>query len=427
MKKNLNKKINLVIFFSEKLEKRLGGPSTYLFNLLHSFEKNYPAISYNNFLISNKNIQVKFIFKEGGKENNKKNNKYILETKKIIKNYKFFCYFYLLASNIRHYRTFNQYKNDIKNADIIHFHSVLDFKFLKKFVNKKTTKILTVHSPGSIIEEIPPQDCKYLFLKEIAILEKSAMEWIDGFIYPCKQSLENHLKSFSFLKNIISQKIISFCPTGIEPLEVFKSRREIRKKYNIPQDSFLVSYIGRHIKVKGFDLLANAIIKINKKIEKNKKIYLISAGKGELIYLFKKNKQLFKYWRHIEWTDCPGDIINASDCFVLPNRSCFFDLALLEAMSVGVPIIVTRVGGSIFVSKKSKGIFLTDPKIENIEEEILKLITLSREKRAEFGLINKKSFQDHFSQEKFSQKYVDAILKIFEKKKKQDNKFFNFT
>lgn len=417
MEEKTPKTKNIIIFFSDELKKRAGGPSTYLYNLLESFKKNYKEIEENTFYIPECHICVKFIFRKNLLSASKSQNFTHFLIKKIktgIKNiiiyWKPLARLYINISEKKSYKIFNQYKNEFSKADIIHFHSVLDFPFLKKIVGKNAIKILTVHSPASIIEEVPQEDLKFLFREEISKIEKEAFYWADGFIYPCKESLENHIKSFSFFQQILPTKKVYYCPTCIEPLKVFNNKKKIRSKYNIPLDSFLISYIGRHIEVKGFDLLGNAIMKINKNLNDNEKIYLITAGKGNLVSHFQKEENFIKTWRYIEWTEKPGDIINASDCFILLNRSCFFDLALLEAMSIGVPIITTEVGGSIFVAKKSKGIILVKPQVEDIKKAILQMIKTSEEKRKEMGLMNKKSFLSNFIQEEFAQNYINTII-----------------
>lgn len=418
MEEEISKTKSVIIFFNGELKKRQGGPSTYLYNLLESFKKKYPETEKNNFYIAKENIFIKFIFKKSlsTQENLSFFSLFLKKIKVVIRNitiyWKPFARLYLNISVKKSYKIFNQYKNDFLRANIIHFHSVLDFPFFKKIVGKKTIKVLTIHSPASIAHEIPQEDLKFLFLNQVAKIEKESMVWADGFIYPCKESVENHIKNFSFFQKILSTKKIYYCPTCVESLNVLKNKKEIRDYYNIPNSCFLISYIGRHIKVKGFDLLANAIIEINKNLNNNEKLYLITAGKGNLVSYFQQRKEFTKIWRHIEWTESPGDIINASDCFVLPNRSSFFDLALLEAMSIGIPIITTQVGGSIFVAKKSRGIILSKPQIEDIEKAILQIIKTPEEERKKMGLINKNSFQLNFIQEKFAQNYINTIVKF---------------
>ena len=43
--------------------------------------------------------------------------------------------------------------------------------------------------------------------------------------------------------------------TGTAPKSALVTKEEMRKKYGIPQDAFVISYVGRHNEIKGYDAL----------------------------------------------------------------------------------------------------------------------------------------------------------------------------
>jgi len=384
-----------VIFFSGYLKKRGGGPSSYLFNLCKGLENNADG------------AMVRFISR-GISENSE-----ALKARESFNKVAAFSAWaaalsFFLYNKIK-YSEFWKNKKEIKSADILHFHNVLDCIFLKKAAGKNCIKILTVHTPESIANEIPKDNFKAKILGKMRETEMAAFEWANVYLYPCQGALDAHLEIFPYLSDNIKKKKVVFCPTGTEKLEILESREKIREKFGIPQDAFVISFTGRHIKVKGFDLLANSVSEISKT---GKKIYLLTAGKGELVEYFKNNSVLSGIWHHIDWTEAPGDIINASDCFVLANRTAFFDLALLEALSVGVPIITTNVGGSTFVIGKSRGIIPAKPEIGDITEKISGVIKMSQAERSELGRQNIFSFQQNFTIEAFAKNYIKALKNL---------------
>lgn len=415
-----NKK--LIIFLSDYLKERAGGPSTYLFNLYDGLKKVCPQHHANSFWSGN--YEINFICKNRILNNLDKKTKissFIFLLKNLFKKIlgsRFFSsnfswHIYWLFNKLRHYKILKNAIKTLKYSSLIHLHNCFDVFLIKDIIPSNTIKVLTIHSPESIIKEIEKNNFKNKFLDKIYEIEKKAFQWADVLIYPCRESLENHLQTFPYLKEIVPIKKIFYCPTGIQKLEVKYPKLEVRKRFLIPQGAFTVSYIGRHIEVKGFDLLAQAIVRINNKLPDNKKIYLITAGKGNLGKKFSKNKTLKKIWRHIEWVEFPGDIINTSDCFVLPNRRTFFDLALLEAMSIGIPILASDSGGNKYVKKTSSGIILFKPQVEDLIEYIDKMRNMSNQQRLNMGRENYKSFAKYFSLRHFALNYIKAIRSIF--------------
>lgn len=405
-----NKKV--IIFYSGYMKKRQGGPASYLYNLYSGLKDITSQTTSTSFYLPEDHLSLRFITR-GITEKTETpliTFSFITSFKSflnVVVHNKIFAIFCLFLDNkiIRYYE-FRKYKKEISEADIVHIHYVLDYYFLKNIIKKNAVKILTIHTPESITKEISSNGLKSKILDEIAKIEREAIEWADILLYPCKESFENHLEVFPYLKDITKNKIIRYCPTGTEDLKIEKSKDTIRKELKIPKNAFLISYVGRHVEVKGFDILANAVVFL---LEKGEKIYFLTAGRGNLIDEFVKNKKLSYFWKHIEWTNNPGDIINASDCFVLANRRSFFDLALIEAMSVGLPIITTNVGGSSFIIKKSNGILSVAPKIIDIMQKIALIKEMALEERLKLGYQNLTTFEKYFGIKSFAKNYINAI------------------
>ena len=93
----------------------------------------------------------------------------------------------------------------------------------------------------------------------------------------------------------------------------------------------------------------------------------------------------------------------------LPNKETYFDLVMLEVLSLGKVIVASNTGGNKYFSKiKAKGIFLYDTK-----EEAIKLINdikrLSSQEKVKLEKANKKLFEDYFTMEVFSEQYINMI------------------
>lgn len=125
--------------------------------------------------------------------------------------------------------------------------------------------------------------------------------------------------------------------------EVKVEKDEILKKYNIPKESFIITYFGRHNEVKGYDTLKKLGEKI---LEKYKDVYFLIAGKEEPL------KGLnHKRWIEVGWTKDPHSIVNVANLYILPNKETYFDLALLEVLSLGIKSLLSDTGGNLYFKK----------------------------------------------------------------------------
>ena len=189
--------------------------------------------------------------------------------------------------------------------------------------------------------------------------------------------------------------------TGSKQCAAKISRNEILLKYNIPLDSFVISYVGRHIKTKGYDVLK----RIGKKIlDHNKEICILNAGLESPLKGLNHER-----WVEVGWTNDPHSIISAANVFILPNKETYFDLIMLEVLSLGKIVIASNTGGNKFFGKiRAKGIFLYEH--ENEIEDIIKNIqSMSYSVRNMLQNSNKELFTRYFSNDVFVKNYLYLI------------------
>jgi glycosyltransferase involved in cell wall biosynthesis len=122
-------------------------------------------------------------------------------------------------------------------------------------------------------------------------------------------------------------------------------KMEYRKKHNISHDAIVLLFTGRFEKVKGILELCHAAKKIVK--DSSKKVEIAIIGTGSLkdeVYSVARNTTGIHIF---EWQ--PEEEIYqfyvASDIFMMPSRFEGLPLTLLEAMSCGLHIIYSAVGG----------------------------------------------------------------------------------
>ncbi|WP_459186832.1 glycosyltransferase family 4 protein [Parabacteroides sp. APC149_11_2_Y6] len=121
---------------------------------------------------------------------------------------------------------------------------------------------------------------------------------------------------------------------------------DIRRSLNIPEKSFLFTYIGRLSPEKGVEVFLRAFEQL---YATHNNVYCLLVGDGiqkqALLELIKKfssgNNIIFAGFRK----DIP-QVLAASDGLVLPSHAETFSLTALQAFAIGTPIIASDVDGT---------------------------------------------------------------------------------
>ena len=169
-----------------------------------------------------------------------------------------------------------------------------------------------------------------------------------------------------------------------------------------------MSYIGRHNKVKGYDFLKELGIKV---LEKYNDVVFVIGGEisGEILPIEDKN------WVEFGWTKEGYNIIKNSDIFVLPNEKTYFDLILLEVLSMGTPVLLSETGGNKYFKKYDEsGLFYFEKyNLNQALEKFDMAYKLWKNKKLSLeGEKNYKIFEKDFTVNIFGENYAKLYDKI---------------
>lgn len=298
--------------------------------------------------------------------------------------------------------------------DIIHFHTTLDLYNNRRSVQRFNGKtVLTSHSPTLASKEIYQSWNRLgrILFKPLSILMRKmdygAFQLADYIVFPCPEAEEPYShawKGFEQFKKKNKTKF-KYLLTGTSKRKVQKDRNEIRKELCIPENAFVISYVGRHNEIKGYD----ALKKIGEIIlDKHPNIYFLIAGKEEPLKGLDN-----KRWIEIGWTDDPHSYICAADIFVLPNKETFFDLVLIEVLSLGKIVLLSKNGGNrFFDSPEYPGIFL----YTDISDAIKRIESIMKLSEAEFEILQEKNilaYDNKFNDIIFYNNYLKLMNEIY--------------
>ena len=125
-----------------------------------------------------------------------------------------------------------------------------------------------------------------------------------------------------------------------------EDRRALRTQYNIPQDALVVCFVGRIVADKGMRELAGAWRSLR---EKFPQLHLMVVGPFEpQDPLDPQDEELLHTDPRIHLTGMTQDVprhLAAVDLLVNPSYREGFNVALLEAAAMGLPVVASRVPG----------------------------------------------------------------------------------
>ncbi len=196
----------------------------------------------------------------------------------------------------------------------------------------------------------------------------------------------------------------SACGINLEKFDISqknKYRKDIREKYNFPEDSFVYGFVGRITKDKGINELLAAFKQI---YESNSNVYLMMVGTtekddtvDESLFLWSKKCEHVIY---TGFTDIVEQYLSAMDTYILPSYREGFGMGVVEAEAMGVPVIVTSIPGPVDAMKENEtGIVVKKGSIK----ELLRAM--------------KKLYEDKHIRKEYSSNAYDFAINNFEQKK----------
>jgi glycosyltransferase involved in cell wall biosynthesis len=232
--------------------------------------------------------------------------------------------------------------------------------------------------------------------------------------YPLLGGIEQflHRRTFGILGNshaVIDQlaaevddpRKLALIHNGIAlPSPVFAgSRRQTRDLLEIPDNALVISVVANLIAYKGHRDLFAALAPIKDRLPTSWRLLAIGRDDGIGAEL-KALAQASGIAGHINWLgerSDVGELLSASDIFVLPSHQEGFSNALLEAMAARLPVIATAVGGNIdAVVENETGVMVPPRDPRALGTAILQFAN-DAELRDRAGAAGRRRVEQHFS------------------------------
>ncbi len=199
---------------------------------------------------------------------------------------------------------------------------------------------------------------------------------------------------------------------GIIPLALKETKNKdwIRKEFNISSDSLVFTCVSRLFPEKNLELVLQLVSLIKKE---NKNITLLICGDGlngayhkKLIGLC-KTENIQENVLFLGFRNDVGDILKNSDAFLHPSLGESFGFAVLEAMSLGVPIFASNIPSVHEIAGKDIAYIFDPHSIADLYEKYKQWVNdpAAAKERIRKGI---ERYNDQFTFKKMISKYEEV-------------------
>jgi glycosyltransferase involved in cell wall biosynthesis len=214
-----------------------------------------------------------------------------------------------------------------------------------------------------------------------------------------------------FLKHLGATNI-QLVHNGIDTT-IFKKKEDTncRQKLGISNDAIVITFVGRLIYAKGVQDLISAFSKIKDTTPEAK---LLIVGDGPYRATLENLAYQSTWGRDILFLGQKNqaeliDILSATDVFVNPSYSEGLPTSVMEAASIGLPIIATDVGGTgEIIADYKTGILTKAANTSQLEQKLRQLLT-NTELRKELGANARISVEQKFNWDKITKDWTEVF------------------
>lgn len=401
--------------------KNIGGPSGYLYNF-----KQYLSKHPNSQIVFLSDVLIKEKEQPSGMLCEKSNMSVIDKFKRGLKQNAFVSFlldrvflFKRSCSELYNY-TWNDFHRrlpddlvtlNLDEYDYVHFH--LSFQASQFLLNRKDyggKVILTSHCPCSYTDEIIQSKKGFLYklFRPMALYnEYRTFRSVDYLMFPCIGAREPYEK-VQCLKYAISKSKVFYVPSAINEIPLHFRNRDVLDAIGIPSDAFVISFFGRHSRIKGYDIIRDRCIPL---MDKYPFLHVVCGGIGEV------SAPIHERWHELGFVSNVSDYLSASDLYICANRDTYFDLSVLEVLRSGTCLALSDNGGNRFfysiVESERCGLhFFSIQNCDALDSIICKMIELKNTNTSVFdsiGRSNRILYERYFTHRQYVKNYIYAI------------------
>lgn len=284
-------------------------------------------------------------------------------------------------------------KQNIKDYDLIHFHDVFSNLFIYASKIALAYDIPYIIQPHGSLNDRRLRIGKLRYYIKKIILTRAA-----NSILGAKSVIALTVSEKKEIGTLFNKALINVIPNGINTPKS-ANNIDIRSRYNIRVEDKIIVYIGRLHYIKGIDISLQMLSKINQGLsfkylvfgpdEQNEMKRLKSIVRKHNL----RDKVLFA---GPVFGEEKYNVLKASDLFLFLSRDEALPITVLEALSVGLPSVISRETNIPEIAEFNAGLVIEKEDYNGNAEKIVQLLNDS-DKMSEMSRNATRLFRDKFT------------------------------
>ena len=167
----------------------------------------------------------------------------------------------------------------------------------------------------------------------------------------------------------------------------------LRQELHLPDDNMILLSVGELIARKNHETVIRSLALLQ-----NQAVQYVIAGEGELDQYLRNLVQELGVSEQVHFLGYRTDInqlCNASDIFVMPSFQEGLSVALMEAMSCGLPVIASRIRGNVDLIEYGKGGLLVEPDQPTEYADAIRNLLQNPAEQESFGSFNRETVKQY--------------------------------
>ena len=205
-----------------------------------------------------------------------------------------------------------------------------------------------------------------------------------------------------------------YIPNGVSvDASLERDQRAFRAKLGLPSEGFIGVFVGRLTAQKAPEFLVDTWASIPWTAPAHK---LLLIGEGEKQMVLEKRIREKGLEDSVVLTgkvENVEDYLKAADVFILPSVTEGMSMALLEAMATGLPIVASRVSGTVDVVKDGENGLLFESGDREGLIRCLQALTASSALREGLGEKARETVEQRFSLDRMVDRYITLYCSVF--------------
>jgi glycosyltransferase involved in cell wall biosynthesis len=317
-----------------------------------------------------------------------------------------------------------------QNVRLIDFHKFdirhVFFKSLYKIIKARKPHVLMTYNWGSTdaiwlgrlagVTKIIHNEHGFNIDEAIALSAKRSL--VRFFVYRMASKtivVSNELLNIIKNKFYLNHRKLVFIPNGIDTdyyIQNFSERERVRVALGFKNTDFVIGFSGRLDPVKNFDLMVKVFLHCLRNDSHFKLLFIGDGPEKEHIENLCKGVNIQKHVLLAGKKDEVLPYLRALDAFLLTSHREQMPMTILEAMSVGIPVVASKVGEIPHMIDDGMDGFLVSP---NMAPETWSRILISIKNNDSYknvGILAREKIMGKFQEETMVSCYKNVLESV---------------